>query len=115
MGFWYRAQDVRAQPIVIGGLVLLPETDMLHALNRESGCSYWKFQTTARLRNAPVFDKEGGKYIFLIDSDFMVYKIDIITGKLLWKTKIPVEFDSNIPSASPVVSEDTPHHSYIYL
>ena len=102
--FGIGAQDVRAQPIVIGGLVLLPETDMLHALNRESGCSYWKFQTTARLRNAPVFDKEGGKYIFLIDSDFMVYKIDIITGKLLWKTKIPVEFASNIPSASPVVS-----------
>ena len=102
--FGIGAQDVRAQPIVVGGLVLLPETDMLHALNRESGCSYWKFQTAARLRNAPVFDKEGGKYIFLIDSDFTVYKIDIITGKLLWKTKLPVEFDSNIPSASPVVS-----------
>ena len=55
-------------------------------------------------RNAPVFDKEGGKYIFLIDSDFMVYKIDIISGKLAWKTKIPIEFSSNIPSASPVIS-----------
>ena len=42
--FGIGSQDVRAQPIVIGDVVLISDSDSLHALNRKDGCSYWKFQ-----------------------------------------------------------------------
>ena len=54
--FGISSQDVRAQPIVIGEVILLSESDSLHALNRKNGCTYWKFTSKARLRNAPVLN-----------------------------------------------------------
>ena len=102
--FGIGSQDVRAQPIVIGDVVLISDSDSLHALNRKDGCSYWKFQSKARLRNAPVLNNADGESIFLVDSDFEVYKLNIMNGELIWTTKIPVDYESNIPSASPIQS-----------
>ena len=42
--------------------------------------------------------------IFIIDSDFIVYKLNIMNGELIWAMKIPVDYESNIPSASPIQS-----------
>ena len=102
--FGIGSQDVRAQPIVIGDVVLISDSDSLHALNRKDGCSYWKFQSKARLRNAPVLNNADGESIFLVDSDFEVYKLNIMNGELIWTSKIPVDYESNIPSASPIQS-----------
>ena len=102
--FGISSQDVRAQPIVIGEVILLSESDSLHALNRKNGCTYWKFTSKARLRNAPVLNEIDGESIFLVDSDFEVYKLNLLSGELIWKSKIPVDYESNIPSASPVQS-----------
>ena len=102
--FGISSQDVRAQPIVIGEVILLSDSDSLHALNRENGCTYWKFSSKARLRNAPVLNKIDGESIFLVDSDFEVYKLNLLSGELIWASKIPVDYESNIPSASPVQS-----------
>ena len=55
--FGISSQDVRAQPIVIGEVILLSDSDSLHALNRKNGCIYWKFTSKARLRNAPVLNE----------------------------------------------------------
>jgi len=95
-------QDVRAQPIVIGELVLLSGSDTLYALDKENGCLYWEFQSKARLRNAPAVDTENKDALYLVDWDFNVFKINALDGKLIWTTKIPKEYESNTSSASPV-------------
>ena len=41
-------------------------------------------------------------YIYVVDSNFMVYKLNIKDGSIAWKTKIDKEFESNTSSASPV-------------
>tara|TARA_Y100001970_G_scaffold262055_1_gene345809 strand:- start:10481 stop:12292 length:1812 start_codon:yes stop_codon:yes gene_type:complete len=100
--FGIGSQEVRAQPIVIGGLVLVSGSDTLYALDKETGCSYWEFQSKARLRNAPAFDSKNKDSLYLADVDFNIYKIKILNGELIWKNKIPKEFQSNVSSASPL-------------
>ena len=66
--FGISSQDVRAQPIVIGEVILLSDSDSLHALNRENGCPYWKFSSKARRSNAPVLNIIDGDSNVLVDS-----------------------------------------------
>ena len=100
--FGIGAQEVRAQPIVIGDLVLVSGSDTLYALDKEYGCVYWQFQSKARLRNAPAIDTVSKDAIYLVDWDFNIFKINALDGQLIWKTKIPKEHESNLSSASPI-------------
>ena len=100
--FGIGTQEVRAQPIVIGGVVLVSGSDTLYALDKENGCVYWEFQSKARLRNAPAIDSVNKDALYLVDSDFNIFKINATDGKLIWKTQIPKEYESNTSSASPI-------------
>ena len=37
--------QVRAQPAVIGKIILLTGSDTLYAANKEEGCVYWSFKS----------------------------------------------------------------------
>jgi len=98
--FGIGAEEVRAQPIVIGGLVLISGSDVLYALDKKTGCVYWEFQSKARLRNAPAFDVLTKDALYAVDTDFIVYKINVLDGGLIWETIIPKDKESNIASGS---------------
>ena len=99
--FGIASKDARAQPIVVGQLIFIAGKS-LYALNKETGCMYWKFQSKGMFRNAPAFDVNTKDSIYIVDSDFVAFKINIFNGEVIWKTKIPKEFESNTSSASPV-------------
>ena len=101
--FGLKETDTRGQPIVIGDIVFISGKS-LHAIDKETGCSYWSFtpKSSAGFRNSPVFDTTSRNSIYVVDSNFMVYKLNIKDGSIAWKTKIDKEFESNTSSASPV-------------
>ena len=101
--FGLKETDTRGQPIVVGDIVFISGKS-LHAIDKETGCSYWSFtpKSSAGFRNSPVFDTTNRNSIYVVDSNFMVYKLNIKDGSIAWKTKIDKEFESNTSSASPV-------------
>ena len=94
--------QVRAQPAVIGKIILLTGSDTLYAANKEEGCVYWSFKSKVQIRNSAIFDTLTQDSIYVIDDDFIVYKLKVTDGSLIWKKKIKKEYDSNTPSASPL-------------
>ena len=100
--FGIKNVQVRSQPVVIGKMILLSGANTLYAVDREKGCIYWSFQSKSQIRNSAAFDKQTEDAIYIIDNDFVVYKLKAVDGSLIWKTKIPKEHESNTPSASPL-------------
>ena len=50
MVFWpKRSQDTRAQPIVIGDVILISDSDSLHALDKEMGAHIGNFNLNLML------------------------------------------------------------------
>ena len=100
--FGIKNVQVRSQPVVIGKMVLLSGANTLYAVDKEKGCVYWSFKSKAQIRNSAAFDKLTEDAIYIIDNDFIVYKLNAVDGTIVWKTKIPKEHESNTPSASPL-------------
>ena len=103
--FGLNETDTRGQPIAVGGVIFVSGKS-LHALDKETGCSFWSFQpkSNAVFRNSPVFDGAKEDAIYIVDSNFIVYKLNILNGTVVWKTKINKEFESNTSSASPTLA-----------
>lgn len=105
--FGLEETDARAQPIAVGEIIVISGKS-LHALNKETGCEYWSFKPYSGgiFRNSPTFDTDDEDSIYAVDSNFIVYKINILNGSIIWKIQIPKEYESNTSSASPVQSGD---------
>lgn len=79
------------QPVVVGGRLYVgtAEGDVF-ALDAETGCVHWMFQTDAGVRSAISIGKAGGGKLlaYFGDQSANVYGVDAETGKLLWKKRI---------------------------
>ena len=101
--FGLRTENPRGQPIAVGSVIFISAGDTTYALDKNLGCAYWTFTSAARLRNAPAFDTNTKDAIYLIDQDFGTYKINAISGQLIWKVNIPKETQWSTSSASPIL------------
>ena len=90
----------RSQPIIIGDLLLIPSSRTLYALDKRTGCQYWKFSFDSYISNSLVYDEKEGFYAFAFDHDFLVYKIDLITGKRIWKKSLGKESEYDFATGS---------------
>ena len=86
--FALEGANSRSQPIVIGDVLFIPSSKTLYALNKFTGCKYWKFNFESSISNSLVYDKEEGLFGYAFDNDFIVYKIDLLEGKAKWTKKI---------------------------
>ena len=94
--------QVRAQPAVIGKLILLSGFDTLYAVDKEQGCVYWTFKSKVQIRNSAIVDVHTKDTLYIIDDDLIVYKLKAIDGSIIWKRKILKDHESNTASASPL-------------
>ena len=98
--FRLKGYDARSQPIAIGNLILVATKDTLYALDSDTGCSFWSFKSPSEFRVSPAYAKESGPYVYAVDQELITYKIDLLEGKLVWKTQLPRESDWNLSSGS---------------
>ena len=84
--FGLEETDARAQPIAVGEIIVISGKS-LHALNKETGCEYWSFKPYSGgiFRNSPTFDTDDEDSIYAVDSNFIVYKINILNGSIIWE------------------------------
>ena len=83
--------SARAQPTVAGGRLFVASDDgEVHALDPQSGCSYWVFKAKAGVSSSPMvgqYKGAGGKNGFAVyfgDRKANAYAVDAQTGRLLW-------------------------------
>ncbi len=92
--FGYPGTFTYGQPTVIGDrLYVTSGSGTVFALNAQTGCTYWTFQSGASTRTAisigPIEDASGSAYAaFFGDDKAVVYAVNADTGTLLWKTKV---------------------------
>jgi len=93
--------DVRVQPIVSGGLVLVPTySGNLHALDSATGKLRWTFHAQGPFFSPPSVDSAGR--ILISCQDRNVYALNLADGKRLWS----FETGEGV-WASPAVEEGT--------
>ena len=98
--FRLKGYDARSQPIAIGNLILVSTKDTLYALDSDTGCAFWSFKSPSGFRVSPAYGKEAGPFLFAVDQELITYKLDLLEGKLVWKTQLPRESEWNLSSGS---------------
>src|SRR5262249_58967323 len=89
--FAFDGDTVRsAQPTVVGNRVFVASASgAVYSLDAATGCSYWKYDAGAMVRNAVSIGRAGGKMMaYFGDVRATVHAIDAETGQLLWKMKV---------------------------
>ena len=78
---------------------------VVYALDARSGCIVWTFEADAGVRSTPVVGRTGATTaIYFGDAHAQVYALDIVTGKLRWKTKVEIHQDAMITGAVAVAN-----------
>ena len=98
--FRLKGWDARSQPIAIGNLILAATKDTLYALDSDTGCAFWTFKSPSAFRVSPAYSKEAGLFVFAVDQELITYKLDLLEGILVWKTRLPRESEWNLSSGS---------------
>jgi len=89
--FAFEGDTVRAaQPTIVGNRVFVGgASGAVYSLDAASGCTYWKYDAGAMVRNAISIGEAGGKSIaYFGDVRATVHALDLASGQLLWKIKV---------------------------
>jgi polyvinyl alcohol dehydrogenase (cytochrome) len=75
-----------------------PGLNTIYALDRKTGKEIWSYHTPGEMMPTPV---DVGGYLYVGTGDGHVYKVDVETGKLAWKSDI----QSFVSMSSPVAGD----------
>jgi len=99
----------RTQPTVAGGrLFVASENGEVHALDPQTGCTWWSFKALAGVRtalSAGTYRKARGgqgQAVYFGDQRTNVYALDAQTGALLWTRKVEFHNSAGITGAPAV-------------
>lgn len=102
--FAFEGDTVRAsQPVVVGNRVFVGgASGAIYSLDAATGCTWWRYDAGAMVRNAISVGQAGGKTIaWFGDVRSNVHALDAATGELLWKVKVEDHSASRV-TGSPV-------------
>ena len=97
-----------AQPTIVSGRVFVgSDNGYVYALDAETGCVYWSFETGSIIRNSPVVGPVTGhgstEYaVYLGDGHGEVYALAVEDGRLLWQTESDPHFLARITAGIAV-------------
>src|SRR5690348_12654174 len=94
-----RAEELEGVPIVANGVMYVPQSNEVYALDARSGRLVWQYQrpVAGRGRNRGLAIYEGRVYLGTTDA-FLV-ALEARTGGVIWETKMPgsVKYQGGAP------------------
>jgi polyvinyl alcohol dehydrogenase (cytochrome) len=98
------ATTATSQPAVIAGRVYVgSDPGGIHALDLKTGCWYWKYNSEAGVRSAPVvarISEKPERYAVMFgDLKAFVYALDAQTGDVIWKVQVDTHPSARITGA----------------
>ena len=96
------ASKVRSQPAISNDTVYVGDQyGTLYALDRETGCTRWEYDTTWEIRSAISLGKNinGQDMVFFGDFRANVFALDANTGKLIWEKSVGEHVGATITGA----------------
>ncbi len=110
------AVRARSHPVVAGGLVFVGSQDgSVYALDRDSGCVFWRYQARAEVRTGIVIsdwepgNRDDNPVIYFGDYIGYIYAVDAQTGELVWSSSA-----DNHPDAT-ITGTPTLHDNRLYV
>jgi outer membrane protein assembly factor BamB len=97
----YMSSSGTSRPLGMGwnGTVIIIGTYEVVALNGRTGTVLWEYIVSGG--SQPVFGEDGTLYVPGLDS--LMYALDGMTGKLVWKTMMPAEGTSAVVGSAKMV------------
>jgi polyvinyl alcohol dehydrogenase (cytochrome) len=94
----------RGQPVVVGGRLFVGSAaGKLYSLDGKTGCLYWVFDADGAIRSGVIVGatgQPGGRpAVFFGDTKANAYAVDMVTGKLMWKTHVEDHYAAIITAA----------------
>ena len=91
--FTYPTDQVAGVPTVVGNRVFVGTfIGRVFALDAESGCTHWSFDAGSPVKGAtvvgPNVHAESGYALYFGDEKAIVYALDAVSGKELWRTQV---------------------------
>ena len=82
------ATEASTQPTVFGGRIFVGSRDgTVYSLDARTGCMYWMYKATARVRTPVVIDNRS-PVAYFGDMQGYMYAVNADTGALKWKTRV---------------------------
>lgn len=102
----------RAQPTVVGNRVFIATgTGAVYALDRDTGCTQWGFNTAGTRSGVALGDANGTLAVYFSDSGGTVYALNASSGELIWKTR-PVDHYATMATATPQVYKGVVYQAF---
>ena len=97
------AATIGSQPAIVGGRVFIGSPEhRLYALDSQTGCAYWRYDTEGGVRGAPVVvAHESEITVYATDRAGWIFALDANSGALRWKHRLD-EHPATMATASPV-------------
>jgi polyvinyl alcohol dehydrogenase (cytochrome) len=98
------------QPVIVGGRVFISSSaGKVYSLDAQTGCAYWRFDSTSGIRTTVVIDKNSaspsGYAAYFGNFDKVFYAVDAVTGGKLWETVVETH-PRQVLTGSPVLYKD---------
>lgn len=93
------------QPSIASGRVFVgTDTGFVYALDAQTGCVFWSFETKAGVRNAmtigPAPGAAGARYaVYFGDVKANIYALDAQTGAPLWTRRVEAHYTGRVTAA----------------
>ncbi|HBW82640.1 MAG: hypothetical protein CMD92_06765 [Gammaproteobacteria bacterium] len=101
--------SMRAAPVVIGSTVFYSATDSgrLFALDTESGCAKWAYESGTRLRSSLAYDviDDEGVLVFS-DQAGMIHSVKAASGEVNWVSSGQASNNQGMLTGTPVIHGD---------
>lgn len=100
---------LRSAPIIIGTTIFYSATDAgrVFALDIESGCAKWVYESGTRLRSSMAYDVVDGQGMLVFsDMPGMIHAINAESGEAVWVESGQAENNQGMLTGTPVIHED---------
>ncbi len=104
-----QTSGMRAAPVIIGSTVFYAATDSgrVFALDTDSGCAKWVFESGTRLRSSMAYDVVDGQGTLVFgDMGGMVYALNAENGEARWIASGQASDNQAMITGTPVIHED---------